>query len=353
MVSGTRRLFQPLLAGATSRDRILACFGAAIGVLMVALAGQLLDGPVHAEAWIVAPVGASAVLLFAVPASPLTQPWPVVGGSVLSAAVGLTVGAVIGSDAIAVGLAVGLAIAVMSLARCLHPPGGAAAITAVLGVPVGETPDILFPLLPVGIDALAIVLLAWAFHRLVTRHSYPHVAPQPVVGGPIEAGHSMAGQVRFGAQDVDAVLARIGDSYDISREDLGAILRAVESEALTREYGDLTCGEIMSGEVNAVGIDADVGDAVRLLVDSGARLLPVLDADGGVVGGVGLRNLSTADITVKDAMVQVPTTSPESLAIDLSEPLAGGNFQAVIVVDEDHRPLGLITPSALLAAITK
>lgn len=353
MVNGTRRLFQPLLAGATSHDRILACFGAAVGVLLVALAGQLLDGPVHAEAWIVAPVGASAVLLFVVPASPLTQPWPVVGGSVLSAAVGLTVGALIGNDALAVGLAVGLAIAVMSLARCLHPPGGAAAITAVLGVPVGETPDILYPLLPVGIDALAIVLLAWAFHRLVTGHSFPHVAPAASDVVPIGAGRSLAGQVRFDPEDVDAVLAKIGDSFDISRSDLGAILRAVETEALTREYGDLTCGEIMSKEVNSVEIEADVGDAVRLLVDSGSRVLPVLDAEGRVVGGVGLRDLSMADNTVQDAMVQVPTIHPESLAIELSEPLAGGDFLAVIVVNEEQKPVGLITSAALLAAITK
>src|SRR3546814_11714629 len=83
--------------------------------------------------WLVAPLGASAVLVFAVPASPLAQPWPVIGGNLLSAAVGIFMGQVVGTPLIAAGMSAGAAIALMSLGRCLHPPGGACALLLALG----------------------------------------------------------------------------------------------------------------------------------------------------------------------------------------------------------------------------
>ena len=77
-------LFKPLLAGARPIDRMIAGLGAAIGISLTILVCSQL--PLHAGDLpiIVAPLGASAVLIFAVPASPLAQPWPVVGGNILS-----------------------------------------------------------------------------------------------------------------------------------------------------------------------------------------------------------------------------------------------------------------------------
>ncbi|MEG8058719.1 HPP family protein [Sphingomonas sp. 22L2VL55-3] len=73
---------------------------------------------------LVAPIGASAVLIFAVPASPLAQPWSVVGGNIISALVGVTAARFVPIPYLAAGVAVGGAILVMSLLRCLHPPAG-------------------------------------------------------------------------------------------------------------------------------------------------------------------------------------------------------------------------------------
>lgn len=226
------RLFRPILAGASSRDRLIACLGAIAGITLVALGGILVEGPVDVEAWIFAPVGASAVLIFAVPASPLTQPWPVIGGLVLSATTGIVVGGVTGSGPIAVGLAVGLAIGVMSLTRTLHPPGGAAAITGALAATAGFSTEVFLSLIVVGFDAIAIVLLGWAFHRLVSGHSYPHAVAEAEPEAP-------SGFVRFGPGDVDAVLARMHETFDISRRDLEMILRAVEEEAIHRELDSI------------------------------------------------------------------------------------------------------------------
>ena len=68
------QLFAPILAGATLRDRLIACTGALIGIAVTGLLCGLALGRGPHLPLLVAPMGASAVLLFAVPASPLAQP---------------------------------------------------------------------------------------------------------------------------------------------------------------------------------------------------------------------------------------------------------------------------------------
>ena len=173
---------------------------------------------------IVAPMGASAVLIFAVPASPLAQPWPVVGGNTISALVGIAVFQHIADPMLAAGLSVGLAIFAMSLCRCLHPPGGAAALTAVIGSQGVHEAGYAFAFAPVALNSIALVSLAMFFHRM-SGHSYPHV-PVPVGPAAEAAGLHL--------EDIDNALAELPDSFDISREDLDVLLSKAEAHALAR-----------------------------------------------------------------------------------------------------------------------
>lgn len=216
--------FKPLLAGARPLDRIVACVGAAACLaLTVFICAQL---PLAASdlPLIVAPLGASAVLIFAVPASPLAQPWPVVGGNTLSALVGVAVFQNVPDPMLAAGLSVGLAILVMSACRCLHPPGGAAALTAVIGSQGIHAAGYAFAFAPVAINSIALVSLAMFFHRM-SGHSYPHVAA-PVPMPPEAAGLHL--------EDIDKALAELPDSFDISREDLDVLLSRAEAHAIAR-----------------------------------------------------------------------------------------------------------------------
>lgn len=224
------RLFNPILAGATARDRAIACVGAGVAIALVGLLGSVMHGDGATSPWIVAPVGASAVLLFAVPSSPMAQPWPVIGGNALSALVGIAVARALGGGALAAGLAVALAIGAMSLARCLHPPGGAAALLATIGGPAVDSAGWLFPIAPVSLNAVVLVASGWAFHKL-SGHSYPHVAPT------VAPAPELSPLNRFGPspEDVDAVLAEVGEAFDISRDDLRALLRELEARVLARE----------------------------------------------------------------------------------------------------------------------
>lgn len=213
-------LFKPLLAGATLSERLIACLGAGVGIALTYLAGTL--APHGTLPAIVAPLGASAVLVFAVPASPLAQPWPVIGGNTISAVVGIAVWRLLPDPAIAAGVAVAAAILVMSLLRCLHPPGGAAALTAVIGGTAVQEAGFGFALIPVALNSVALVAAGLAFHRL-TQRSYPHrpvPAPKPASG--------------ILPVDIDAALEEMHESFDIARDDLDQLIARAQAHAAAR-----------------------------------------------------------------------------------------------------------------------
>lgn len=195
--------------------------GGAIGIGLAALVTALLLGPYDpALPMIVAPMGASAVLVFAVPASPLAQPWPVIGGNLVSAFVGIGMGLAIGSPALSAALAVGTAIAAMSVTRSLHPPGGACALLCALGATGPEQWDWLY-LLPVAVNVLLLAMAGWLYNNL-TGHSWPHqlVVPPPPVTESISETVTHA--------DVEAVMEDWDEVLDIDADDLLAFIQAVE-----------------------------------------------------------------------------------------------------------------------------
>lgn len=222
----TSRLFVPLLAGASLRDRVIASVGAVLGIGFVGLTCVALFPATMP--WIVAPMGASAVLLFAVPASPLAQPWSIAGGNVVSALVGAAVAQAVPDPAIAAAVAVSLAILTMSLLRCLHPPGGAAALSAVLGGYALFSVHVLEFLTVVLVNSLLLVAIGWIFHRF-SGHSYPHRA-KPIEGKAL----SPAPASGLLMDDIDKALDDLGETFDISREDLALLLERAEVHAAER-----------------------------------------------------------------------------------------------------------------------
>lgn len=221
------KLFTPILAGATLTDRLVACIGALAGITLTGLICSLVT-PHIGLPMIVAPIGASAVLLFAVPSSPLAQPWSIVGGNTVSALVGVAITHIVPSPLLAIGIAVAGAILAMSLLRCLHPPGGAAALTAVIGGPAVVSAGFAFPFVPVALNSVLLVILGVAFHHL-SGHSYPH-RPVPA------AGHILPATTLpvFHPEDVDLALQDLGETFDVSREDLELLFQQVEFHAEQR-----------------------------------------------------------------------------------------------------------------------
>jgi CBS domain-containing membrane protein len=217
-----RRPLRLLLAGANWRERTIASIGALIAIGLTALVSTWVMGSAQAGLPLVAPIGASAVLLFTVPSSPVGQPWSVIGGNVISALVGVCVARWFGHDALASGLAVGLSIVAMSALRCLHPAGGGATLLPVLGGPAVLAHGFAFALVPVGLNAILLVAVGVVFHRLSGR-SYPHRAA------------AMPAKPRLHEADIEAALAETGESFDIGVEDLLALLERAEQHARIRD----------------------------------------------------------------------------------------------------------------------
>jgi CBS domain-containing membrane protein len=188
--------------------------GALLGLVLAGTLGLAVNGA--ALPFLIAPMGAAAVLVFAVPASPLAQPWSVIGGNILSALIGLGVHALLPGGPWAGALAVALAIAAMSLARCLHPPGGACALLACLAS--GPTGPFLGALLA---NVTGIVIAGWLWNNL-TGHAWPHHV------------RAMPPPPSYTMDDLDAVLEDWDEVLDVSREDLDALFRAVEARVRTR-----------------------------------------------------------------------------------------------------------------------
>ncbi|BBK37056.1 membrane protein [Allostella sp. ATCC 35155] len=344
------RLFVPILAGASLRERVVACCGALVSIALTWLVtAAILDPGIHVP-MMVAPMGAATVLLFVVPASPMAQPWPLLGGNILSALVGAAVGRWIHDPALAAGLAVTLAIGAMSLAGCLHPPGAAVALTAILGGPEAADAGFLFPLLPVAPNCLVLLASGWIFHRLSGR-SWPYVDEAAPVR-PDTADPPSRQRVGFRAEDIDAALADLGETFDIDPRQLERLLRRVELRALERSHSLPACGEIMSRDVITVGCDTQPDTARDILLRHGMRALPVLGPDGRIAGTVGLRELFGAGVRVAELMSPPVTCPPDRPAIDLTDLLTDGRTHAVTVVDEDGRILGVVTQTDLLAVLS-
>ena len=181
----------------------------------------------------VASLGASVVLVFGMPSSPQAQPWPVLGGSTLSALVGAVCSAFIPDPALAGAVAVGLAIALMVPLRCLYPPGGAMALYVVLTAGYGWH----LAAFPILFNVIVLLVSAVVYNGLTGRR-YPH--PQRV------AARTDIAQGAFAASDVDAALAHYNQVLDVSRADLEGLLHLAGRAAFQRRLGEVRCSDIMS-----------------------------------------------------------------------------------------------------------
>lgn len=150
-------------------ERIRSVFGALIGLMLVLTIAKYLGELGGLDEWLMASLGASALLVFALPQSPMAQPWAVIAGNTLSALVGISIIHLVQEPLLAMPLAASLSILGMFILRCLHPPATAVALIVVLG----QVMHYRYAFFPVMVDSILLVM-AGAVYSNLTGKRYPN-----------------------------------------------------------------------------------------------------------------------------------------------------------------------------------
>ncbi|WP_432719714.1 HPP family protein [Jeongeupia wiesaeckerbachi] len=343
---------------------------ALLAILICGLVTHALLGPALLP-WLVASMGAASVILFAMPSSPVGQPWALIGGQMLSALIGVAslrwLGAWLPIEFIAA-LAVGLSIAAMLYARCLHPPGGATALTAVLGGDAVTHLGFGFVWMPVLVNALILLAVALIANNsvrgrrypLARAHENPHGTRDPLP----------TARVGLREDDLNAAMRELGEVVDVSAEELGNIVARAERHAYARQWGELDCGQLMSRDLVVLPCGALASEAWALLRRHRIGALPVVDTDSGRVAGIialvdflkhieadaelALPQHRHPALTVDGLMSRHPVTVPHTTPVRELVPLmADRGLHRLPVVDEGGRLVGMVTQSDLIAALSQ
>ena len=156
----------------SSAEKLASTLGGFIGIFFISWISFHFTGA-NGAALIVPSMGASAVLVFAVPHGKLSQPWALFGGHLISAFIGVLCYQLVPDLFLAAALAVGLAIGAMHLLNCIHPPGGATALAAVIGGSSISTLGFEYMLTPVLLNTVVIFITAVVFNSFFPWRRYP------------------------------------------------------------------------------------------------------------------------------------------------------------------------------------
>lgn len=370
------RTFIPTTVSVGRSERLRACCGMLVGILVTGMTTRLMLGTSIGVPLLMAPVGASAVLLFALPSSPLAQPWSLVGGNIVSALIGVFCAHLFHEPLLAAAIAGAGAIGAMFTLRCLHPPSGAVALTAVLGGPVILAQGYHFVLFPVAINSMLLLAVALAFNNATGRR-YPHAAQH--VNTHATNDKPAIDRIGFKPEDLDAVLKQYNQVLDVSRDDLEDLFLQTEMQAYRRRFGEITCRDVMSHDVVAVEFATTLEEAWSLLRQHSIKALPVIDRARRVIGIVTLVDfLKQANLDVYEKFDEklkrmirrtrsmhsekpevvgqimsksVRTVRHDMHIVELVPLLSDQGLHHVPVIDDERRLIGMLTQSDLIAAL--
>ena len=371
------RSLGPAVARVPPVEALRAGLGAVFGL---GVTGLLVLSPVadlNLGLYLVAPFGASSVLLFAVPNSPLAQPWSAIVGNMVAALVGVAVCLLVEPPVARGALAVGLAVAATMLCRAVHPPAGAVAMTVALSPEAVERLGFWFALAPVGVGTVTLVGLAAIYARLTGRR-YPFRQFET----PNDRGTRDADPVaRLGLTEAELsrILDRYRQSFNLGVEDLARLIGAAELQAAARQTGPAHAGDIMSRDLVTVQPDTRLAEVADLFRRHRFTSLPVVGPQDRFLGVIFQIHLITRaredalrlDRSFAPALKRLldrgrarPVRAEEIMSVAgpratratpvaaLLPMMADGGVDAVPVLQRD-RLVGIVTRTDLIAALAR
>ncbi len=155
--------------------------------------------------------------------------------------------------------------------------------------------------------------------------------------------------------------ARLAVAGRLAEDDLRAFLSQIRREK--------TAQDIMTAPVVTARADEALGHVVQRMLERGLRRLPVTDADGKLVGMISRVDVLRAAAgakpseaeeaiapraghTLGEVMIpQVPTVRATDDLVDVLQQMLQGRFTYVVVLDDEGRPVGVITEGDLVARV--
>nr|WP_085852757.1 HPP family protein [Palleronia marisminoris] len=369
--------FGPAVARSSPLEALRAGLGAFVGL---GLAGLFILAPsvdLALGLYLVAPFGATSVLLFAVPNSPLAQPWSAIVGNILAGLVGVAVSMVVAEPTLRIALAVGLAIAVTILCRALHPPAGAVAMTAAMSPDTVQELGFLFAIVPIGVGTLVLVLVAMAYGRLTGRHYPFRQFDDPSRHG--TGDREPMERLGLSEAELTDILERYRQSFNLGVEDLSRLIGAAEMQAATHRTGPTTAADVMSHSLVTVTADTPLTQIADLFRRHRFTALPVVGDDDRFFGvifqmhlidraredalrlnrgfGAAMRRLLDRErdrpVRATDIMsVAGPRATPQTPLSVLLPLMADGDVDAVPVLTRG-RIVGIVTRTDLISALAR
>jgi CBS-domain-containing membrane protein len=274
------------LSPVSHTERVLSTIGGFLGIYSILQISSVFVGPLAATL-IVASMGASAVLLFAVPHGPLSQPWPLIGGHLVSAIIGVSCARLVPDTLLAAALAVALAIGVMHYLRCIHPPGGASALAAVVGGDSVHALGYQFVITPVLLNALVIVAVAVLFNFPFAWRRYPAGLKKQVPPGQPE----LHAQPSMSHEDLVYALHEVDSFIDVTEQDLLAIYELATRRSQARQ---LPPAELKLGHYYSNGKYGNQWSVRQIVDESGGHGDPQDMLIYKVIAGDGRRSTGVA-----------------------------------------------------------
>ena len=215
------------LSAVSFLEKLVSTVGGGLSILLLILICDRTLG-LSGATGLIASMGASAVLLFGVPHGQLSQPWPVIAGHGFSALIGVACAQTIASPELAACCAVGLAIGAMHQFKCIHPPGGATALTAVCGGAAVRNLGYGFVLCPVLVNAVIMVVLAVVMNAAFPWRRYPAFLSRLARNGPRVPRRDDPSH-----EDIVRALQSLDSFMDVTEEDMLQLVRLLRPETET------------------------------------------------------------------------------------------------------------------------
>jgi len=220
------KTFAPQKSATSLAEKVRSGIAGGVAIMLLALVLYASPQP-EFPLLLLGSMAASAVLLFAAPHSPFAQPWNLVGGHLFSALAGWACSLLIPDQVLAAGMAVGTAIVLMHYLNCLHPPGGATALTLVLAA--GQFHEMGWQWVAVIVTANTFIslVLALVINNILPGRSYPSRPAAPIP--PTQEPRVIPEQ-----EDIQWALAQMDSVIDISAADLSLIYDKAQAHAQAR-----------------------------------------------------------------------------------------------------------------------